>query len=97
MFSKFEETWALRERHMMKNVPVKYIFYLRCCYKEDCIHPDCQAGRPEKEVTWYPGGPPIDFLPLPLADPERPYNGICEVCTKEPCSGHYMKYEKLLR
>lgn len=95
MFSKFEETWAVRERHMLKNVPTKYIFFLRCCYRDDCIHPNCQAGCPQDEVTWYPGGPPIDFLPLPLADPDRPHQGSCKVC-KDSCSGHYMKYENLL-
>ena len=95
MFSKFEQIWALREKHMMKNVPTKYIFFLRCCYNDDCIHPICQAGHPQDEVTWFLGGPPIDFLPLPLEDHDRLYGGNCNVC-KALCSGHYMKYEKLL-
>lgn len=95
MFKKFEETWAVREKHMLKDVPTKYIFFLRCCYNDDCIHPKCQAGRPRDPVTWYPGGPPIDFLPLPLADPDRAYQGNCSVC-QNSCSGHYMKYESLL-
>ena len=95
LLKKFEETWALREKHMLKDVPTKYIFFLRCCYDNECIHPKCHAGRPHEEITWFSGGPPINFLPLPLADPKRPYQGKCEVC-KDSCSGHYMKYENLL-
>ena len=95
MFQKFEQTWALRDRHMLKDVPTKYIFFLRCCYDVRCIHPKCKAGRPKDAVTWYPGGPPIDFLPLPSADPDRPYEGNCQECPQS-CSGHYMKYDTLL-
>ena len=46
--------------------------------------------------TWYPGGPCIAFFPLPVADPDRPFNCIsCEECGNN-CSGHYMGYDKLL-
>mgnify|MGYP002803628123 CR=1 FL=1 len=78
-----------------KGVPSKYIFFLRCCYDAKCIHPKCQAGRPQEEITWFAGGPPIHFLPLPLVDPNRPYPGKCEAC-KDSCFGHYMKYDSLL-
>ena len=37
----------------------------------------------------------MNFLPLPLVDPNRPYQGKCEGC-KDSCCGHYMKYDSLL-
>ena len=66
-----------------------YVFFLLCCYKENCPHPQCQAGPPSITPTWYPGGPPISHLPLPVPDPERPWgNNTCSSCVA-PCSGHY--------
>lgn len=95
LYSKVKDTMDLRERHLRKNVPSKYVFMLECCFEEGCVHPVCKEGRLENE-TWYPGGPCIAFFPLPVADPDRPFNCIsCEECGNN-CSGHYMGYDKLL-
>lgn len=29
---KFDLIWQLRERHLQKDLPLKYVFYLLCCY-----------------------------------------------------------------
>ena len=59
-----------------------------CCYKKDCPHPRCKAGPPQSNPTWYPGGPSLSQLPLPIPDPERPWGSTCSNC-KGFCSGHY--------
>ena len=66
-----EDIWNLRQRHLVKDVPTKYVFQLVCCYKKDCIHPECMRGSPDIEPVWYPGGPPLSFLPIPVPDTER--------------------------
>ena len=95
MHSKIREIWDLQSRHLFPGVPSKYVLYLRCRYEKNCIHPRCKQGCSEVEATWYPGGPPLSFLPLPAVDPERPYgSGDCSQF-KCVCSGHYMKPEQL--
>ena len=46
--------------------------------------------------TWFPGGPPLTYIPLPVSDPERPWAGGKDSadCT-EFCAGHYLTPEKL--
>ena len=49
----------------------------------------CKEGKPDLECTWYPGGPPLTHLPLPLPDPDRPWGSpSCTTC-KGFCAGHY--------
>ena len=75
---------------MVPNLPQQYIFFLLCCYESDCPHPSCQTGQPESPYQWYPQGPPITTLPLPIADPKRPWgSSMCSTC-KGFCSGHYL-------
>ena len=57
---------------MVTGLPSIYIFILLPCYEVDCPHPVCTKGNPAEEPTWYPGGPPLSLLPLPIPDPERP-------------------------
>ena len=64
------EVWMLRDRHLVTGTPSKYVFHLFLCYQPDCIHPLCKLGKPAEE-TWYDGGPPLSFTPLPAADPNR--------------------------
>ena len=95
MHGKISAVLDLQSRHLFPGVPSKYVLYLRCCYEKNCIHPRCKQGRPEVEATWYPGGPPLSFLPLPAVDPERSYGSSdCSQC-KGVCSGHYLKPEQL--
>ena len=86
LYERFQKVWNIRNRHMVRNLPSSYIFFLKCCYDKDCPHPVCQSGT-ELTLTWYPGGPTIDHLPFPFPDPERPYGAACDVC-KGFCSGH---------
>ena len=39
LYKNVESIWQLRQRHMVKGLPVQYAFYLRCCYSPPCIHP----------------------------------------------------------
>lgn len=95
MYMKISEILDLKRRHLCTGAPTKYVFYLYCCYEKDCIHPCCKQGRPEVEPTWYTGGPPLSFLPLPMVDPERPFGSSdCSQC-KGVCTGHYLKPEQL--
>ena len=95
MYLQFEKIWKLRDMHMRKDLPTKYVFFLACCYQKGCIHELCKKGRPEKEVTWYPGGPSISFFPMPQSDPER--SPGCPSCVKcaGTCNGHYLKPQVL--
>ncbi|CAB4006294.1 Hypothetical predicted protein [Paramuricea clavata] len=96
-YSKFQRIWQLCNNHLHKELPVKYVFYLTCCYEKTCIHKICKKGRPEKELTWYPNGPPISFFPIPRPDPERPHGSTCCAECKDGCAGHYLKPQALLQ
>ena len=67
----------------VKNLLSEYVFALRACYEAECNHPICQMqrGRPTDELVWYNGGPSVQFLPLPVPDPERPWGSKkCKNC-----------------
>ena len=67
-----------------------YVFSLLCCYKEQCPHLRCQSGQPSDPPTWYPGGPPLSNITLPVSDQERPWGGTsCTTC-RGFCAGHYI-------
>lgn len=65
---------------MVKGLPHHYIFQLLPCCEEECIHPVCKRGKPEKEHVWYDGGPPLSYLPIPIADPKRCWGQPCDEC-----------------
>ena len=95
LFKNVEAIWQLRTRHMVKKLPHQYVFYLRCCFLPNCIHPVCKSNSNNvhntSEDVWYPGGPSLDFFPSPTPDPDRPYgNKDCKECVSF-CAGHYMK------
>ena len=69
-FQYIDKIWNLRNSHMVKGLPSKYVFHLVCCYNRKCIHPVCQNGPPDDPHAWYAGGPPVNFLPLPVPDPK---------------------------
>ena len=70
-YNWIDEVWSLRNRHLVSGMPSKYVFHLFLCYQPSCIHPLCKLGAPPKEETWYDGGPPLSFTPLPVADLNR--------------------------
>ena len=43
-YKYFERVWKVRQDHLDHNLPSNYIFLLRCCGKENCAHPLCQAN-----------------------------------------------------
>ena len=91
VYAHFCDVWKVRNDHMVRGLPSHYIFFLVCCYKEDCHHPCCQAGKPQEYVRWYPGGPFVTELLYPVPDPERPWGNLsCATCGgSKACSGHY--------
>ena len=44
LFKYFSEIWEVRNNHMDKSLPEKYVFMLRCCGRAGCPHPLCQQG-----------------------------------------------------
>ena len=72
-----------------------YVFYLRCCFNPECIHPVCQSCESVNDI-WYPSGPSLDFFPTPTPDPEHPFGNLsCKDCDGF-CAGHYLKPDKLV-
>lgn len=93
IYAEIHSVWDVRNHHTARELPNQYTFWLLCCFKPDCSHPLCKRGEPSVIPIWYPGGPPIMNLPLPIADTNRPRrNSSCDTC-KEFCAGHYkVKY-----
>lgn len=89
-YQYFSQVWDIRKRHMIPGLPTNYMFILEPCYNPKCPHPECLKRKPSVEPKWYPGGPPLSFLPLPIPDPERPWGVSCEKCG-DICTGHYLK------
>lgn len=93
LFSYFKKIWDMRSRHMVKNLPKKYVFALLPCYKTDCIHPVCSNGK-YKDMAWYKDGPLLSLIPFPIRDPDFPWgNKKCSKC-KPFCAGHFLPPEK---
>ena len=99
MNSYYEDVWRMRNRHMVKDLPHSYVFWLLSCKAKDCPHPRCQ-GNGNSDVgnlTWFPGGPPLSYFPTPIADPKRPWGeggaGACEQCGGK-CAGLYLRPEE---
>ena len=45
LFAHFQVVWKVRNDYLIHELPSQYIFYLVCCYKQNCIHPCCQGGN----------------------------------------------------
>ena len=64
--------------------------HLVCCYKKGCPHPLCKKGRPMEDLHWYPGGPSVSYVALPVPDPARLYSmEECTSCKGKECTGHF--------
>ena len=88
LYEEFSLIWSLRNRHMVDGLPSQYVFYLLPCYLKECDHPVCRAGKPSSEFTWFKNGPPLSYLPFPVADKSRPWGHKCDKCSV--CYGHFM-------
>ena len=73
IYSYFQRIWDLKQRHMVIDLPLQYLFISVCCFSKDCPHPRCQNGQSSSEITWFPGGPSITWVPLPVPDLKRPW------------------------
>ena len=81
-FLNINMVWSIRNRHLArKDLPLQYVFFLYCCYEPDCPHPRCQAGGPTNVPTWYEGGPPLSYIPVPIQNPKSPWGSEeCPSC-----------------
>ena len=86
LYDHFQKVWDLRDRHMQKGLP-HYVFQLLPCFDKTCPHSVCKE---EKKDFWFDGDPPFSFVLVPVADPNRPWDGNCSTCT-EHCNGHYLQ------
>ena len=78
----------------MQGLPPQYLYVLKCCLAEDCPHPLCKSSQPVKDLNWFPGGPSIDWIPIPIPDLKRPWGcSKCDSCTGF-CSGHFLSPEE---
>ena len=69
LYSYFDKVWNVKNRHQVLDLP------------RNCPHPLCQTGKPPCEMTWFPGGPSVKTIPMPVPDPSRPWgNPNCASC-----------------
>ncbi|CAB3988898.1 Chromatin modification-related YNG2 [Paramuricea clavata] len=99
-YDHIKRIWDIRNSHINKSVPQRYIFQL-FCYEKNCHplcpHPLCQVGRPENKILWYNGRPSIECIPLPVPDPKRPFGAEkCSSCDGE-CAGHFLPAEEVIQ
>lgn len=83
---------------MVPGYPRQYIFFLLCCFQNDCDHPRCQqnVGKDPSSITWFPGGPSIKNIPLPVSDSNCPWSGSACIDCKGLCAGHYLEPKEAL-
>ena len=92
---------------MVSNIPKRHeinfgssgqnVFGLICCYENDCAHPMCIQGTPEKDICWYPEGPPVTFFPWPVKDALLLYGQKDCKTSSGFCAGHYLKVEEVYK
>jgi hypothetical protein len=90
LYQYFERVWTVREKHMNRDVLAQYCFVLTLCHQKGCPHPLCQTESVKH--FWFENGPPLTYIPFPIADPERLWGGSCKECS-DACSGHYLRPE----
>ena len=90
LFKFFEKVCMVRSNHMNKELPSNYVFMLNLCNQPNFPHPLCKSDTVPRDLKWFENGPPLQTLPIPIPDPNRPWGGNCKDCTTV-CSGHYLK------
>ena len=97
LYKYFETIWEMRQTHEVPGLPSQYLYLLVCCFQQGCPHPLCQAGKEGIPMEWFPGGPRVDFIPLPVPDPAYPWGSdSCDKCSGS-CAGHFLKPEEAMR
>ena len=96
LFAYFNTVWQMKQRHEIPGLPSQYLYVLICCFQKTCPHPLCQSGR-KGVPTWFPNGPTIHTIPLPVPDPAFPWgNKSCSRCTGF-CAGHFLQPAEALQ
>lgn len=71
----FQRVSNMIGKHTVKEYQCKYIFMILPCFENECIHPICKKGPIASkfdEKTWFPGGPHISYLPIPIKGDKNP-------------------------
>lgn len=45
LYQYFSEVWDTRNNHIDESLPLKYVFFLKCCGRSGCPHPLCHEGN----------------------------------------------------
>lgn len=95
-YNFIKEIWDVRSRHLVTGLPpTQYVFFLKCCQQNDCPHPLCHQSN-FGEQTWFPGGPPLSYLPVPVPDPAQPWGSKdCTQC-QGVCHGHFLSPQEAM-
>ena len=97
LYSYVREVCDVQQRHFVPNLPPQYLYLLVCCFGDDCPHPLCKRGPNEISQSWFPGGPNLKTIPLPVPHPSYPWgNTHCDKCSAILCSGHFLTPEEAL-
>lgn len=94
LYAYFEEVWNVRSRHMVKNLPEQYVFMLVPCFQKSCPHVKCHSEQ-NLDLKWFPNGPSLEYFPIPIPDPNRPWGGDCSQC-QGTCTGHFLSPDEHL-
>lgn len=74
---------------MVKNLPDQYVFMLVPCRINSCPHKKCKANEGSLQLRWFTNGPSLEYFPVPIPDPNRPWGGQCTQCEGK-CTGHFL-------
>ena len=66
LFNYFKTVWDFKERHEIPSLPEQYLFGLVCCFNRNYLHPVYQSGKEGTHLEWYPRGPKLGYIPLPI-------------------------------
>ena len=88
LYSYFE-VWKVRNQHMVKNLPDQYVFMLVPCRINSRPHKKCKADEGSLQLRWFTNGPSLEYFPVPIPDPNRPWGGQCTQCEGK-CTGHFL-------
>ena len=98
------DVWDVRADHSIQGFPNQYIFFLKCCFSLNCKHPlcikMCGSSKIELPTHWFPGGPPLDYIPIPIPDACHLWGSQrCLKCSAEnrTCHGHFLSPSEALR
>ena len=97
LYEYFTTVWDTKRRHEVAGLPSQYIYLLVCCFESNCLHPLCQSGREGIAMEWFPGGPTITQIPMPVPDPNHPWGKNSREKCDGFCSGHFLNPEDALR